>query len=95
MQQFNQDLKNFSVECGLPEESNNSVIDILDLSQGAYFSHGGLAVYIYCPNLFSSKLVEYYFSLLRNSHWIPRQRSKLKGAYHLSSTSPLTERVNL
>lgn len=46
MQQFNQDLKNFSVECGLPEESNNSVIDILDLSQGAYFSHGGCCVYL-------------------------------------------------
>lgn len=68
MQQFNQDLKNVSVECGLPEESNNFVIDILDLSQGAYFSYGGVDVCIYRPNLFSSKLVEYYFSLLRNSH---------------------------
>lgn len=77
------------LECRWPEESNNSVIDILDLSQGAHFSHGGVDVYMYCPNLFSSKLVEYYFSLLRNSHWIHRQR------YHLSCTSPLTERVNL
>lgn len=34
------------LECRLPEESNNSVIDILYLSQGAYFSHGGVDIFI-------------------------------------------------